>query len=339
MEGPFRRNVARFGVPEHDVDDVMSETFLRLFKAEATVTNERELLSLADAVARRVVLDWMRKGERRARMLARHGLTVESLSERVEGEDGIGVIDVRDEGFGAAGDPFAAEHSHVLRLAVDAKLRELSRGERRAVALLRRGGPYLNREKQAIHRARKRLGEVFHDLRDEDFGIGPHVGGVALVARWRDWLGDLRSRWADPNPFLPVLAGAASAAGLAGLAVSAAAPGGAPPTWGAPASPARSAVAMAVATPPAASPVRLSGRAAVGPVPLADSGPLLSPPPPITVATRLPEPGRGGVASISLGRDVGAAGGTTNAQVIVYCDTAVRQAACGLWGVVPATPE
>lgn len=329
IEGPLRRQVGRFGVPEHDVDDVMSEAFVRLFRARATVADERALLALADAVARRVVLDWMRRDARRAASLRRRGLTAESLSEPEAGDQAD--VDASDAEQ-ADVDALDAEQAAVLRMAVEGKLAGLSRQERRAVALLRRGGPYTNAEKVAIHRGRKRLDEVFRDL----------LGGFAVsVGRWRDRFDGMRARFSDPNPLLPLLAGAASAVGLAGLAASAAAPGSPPLVRTAPAVGASMAApAVPVRTPGAGVTVGGAGVGAVaaGRAVTAQGGSRGTTAGPVRVGTRLPEPETGGAASVGVTRDLGVTGGTTEVGMRVYCDTALRRTVCTVWSVVPAIP-
>ena len=320
-EPRLRHNVARFPVQPHDVDDVLSEAFLRLFRARTRLPTNRTFLALADGVARRVVLDWMRRDAKRAASLRRRGLTMVPLSESE--------LDSTGQPDPAAA---AAEESMLLQMAIKAKLPELSRQERRAVLLLWRGGPFANAELVAIHRGRKRLDQLFRGL----------LGSFSSVAAWgRERVSGLRARLKDPHPFLPILAGAASAVGLASLAVSSAAPARLPLDAPArPEPPARAGAGPAASSPPQA----VSRSSHPAPVPARTNGSEVPPTGPTSArplgnaaavtaraAARLPTAGNSDVASIGIAREVPAAGGNTLVTATVKCNSEVRRTLCDTW--------
>lgn len=306
IEPQLRQRVARFGVTDEDAaDELLSDVALRMLKVRVAVDDDRRMLLLADTIARRIVLDGLRAEKRRG---------------------GRAHPDVPDALPLPPEDELDAEERAVLRLTLMEKFASLSKHDRRAVALILRGGPYTAVERVVMYRARPRLREAFEDM------LGGAVGLAGTGRLWR-----LRARLSEPHPVVPLLAAASSALTLGGFAVS----GAATDRVTQPAGPAiaRSPSGEAVA---AAMPLGASGAMPAAPAALprpnghgvhgggvADSAVSAS------VVARLPQPSGQGVVSITV--ETGTVAGQpvpawANHSVTVNCDSDARRRACEALG-------
>lgn len=300
IEPQLRQRVAHFGAKDAgDADEVLSEVALRMIRARVGVDDDRQLLRLADAIARRIFLDRRRTEQRRS------GADAAVYEEAPE-------------------DNLDAEEAAVLRLTMQEKFASLSRHDRRAVALILRGGPYTAVERVVMYRARPRLREAFEDL----------LGGAALARPALRRLAEWRSRFSEPHPAVPFLAAATSALTIAGFAVSGASPGTRTepvPVAAAPIAPSPHdgrAVAQAVTAGPGGRAGAVNGLDAHPPVKPTALGPV---PLSASVATRLPRPGQAGTASVSVRTDSIAGEPTpvwARQSVTVNCDSPTRRRAC-----------
>lgn len=313
IEPRLRRQVSRFGVAEHDVDDVVSETFTLLFRASVVPAEDAGLVALADAVARRVVLGWQRREARRVAILWQRGWSVDATADVLDDAELVAGTDVLDE-----------EGAAILRVMVEGKLPSLTRSQRRAVGLFLRGGPYTNAEKQAIFRGRKGLDEVFRDL----WG-----GAVVVAARWRHRLGGLR--FAEPNPLLPLLAGVAASVGLVSVAVSSAATGHDSQSVVVDSSRPMVPVSAEWRADPTAAVAAPSRERATTTVHGPKSPGGTAQPVRAQVSASLPTATNPKAANVTVARDAIVVGGQTWYSARVYCDTPTRQAVCTAWRQVP----
>ena len=272
-----------------------------MFLKRTDTGNLRDFVRLADAYARNV----FREQRRRA------GATDVPVATSLETEDERG-----SAGFGTV----------ELRVL----LSSLSPGQRRAILLMLRGGPYTPAERQVMSRVREKLREVFEGF-----------DGLAVWAfvRWNR----VRGRLSNPPPAIPALAAVVTAASLGGFYVSGAAvssPDGRP--TGSP----RASVAGGPLPNPAALPTRdsvLTASHAAEPTRGTSERP--SPEAPQSVApvavrasSRLPRSDQNGEAGITVAEPNGRSGW---ANVIIHdCDSPSQswRLVCGAASAVPA-PE
>jgi DNA-directed RNA polymerase specialized sigma24 family protein len=319
-EAWLRRKVAKFIEPG-DVDDVMGEVAARMLEHGIDRPTRKAFVLQAETIAWRIAIDTRRRdrlGDKASVMAAWLALFDE------------GAVELADD----------VEHRIDAEAVMNGALAELLRADgglsrskvtriRSGIELMMRGGPYSEKERKQVSRARAKLRDY---LADTNGGVGDDsAAGLAgwLAGGWRRWrnLGRLRT----PPPSLAALAGAVTATVLAGFVPSAATPATVP-------TPTRTAVAVAVTRP-----------AQVEAVPM---GPRLMPPastpavthrasapaaasvrtrPGLVVAsttTRLPSASKPGDVTVVVVTGPAMGQGSTTVHTGLYCDSALRRAVC-----------
>jgi DNA-directed RNA polymerase specialized sigma24 family protein len=187
VEPTLRRDCAWFvrSTP-YTVDELLSEIAVRMLHAGMEPSSTRDFYRAAQAIGRRVVLDWLRTEARRREVRRRRAGELQTLAADLE----------RDEA--RERDEFDAfEWRLALRQAMEHPA--LTPAQRRAVSLMLRGGPYSPAERNVLYRARDAVREIFD---------GMFVGVALKFSRWRE-------RVTSPPPaFAPLVAAAATAAAI-----------------------------------------------------------------------------------------------------------------------------
>jgi DNA-directed RNA polymerase specialized sigma24 family protein len=185
IEQRFLNTIARFGIPDRDAADMTQEVLERLVRARVTPNTPHGLLRLAEATAQRIVLDRLRR-ER----IARVEVGDEAVEDALLPEDALLAVD--------------AEEWALRREALRGAIASLSAEDRRVFALILRGGPYTSTERSLIKRSRARLRAAFRSL----------FAGAAVR------LSNMRDRYAEPPPLVPLITGALIGAALGGYVPS-----------------------------------------------------------------------------------------------------------------------
>jgi len=147
-EPQLRLSARRFGVAAEDEDDLIADLAFVMLRARVYRPSLREFVRVGDAIARRIVL--ARQERERVRRRIRESradelavnLAVHELDDALDEHERIELV--------------AAVQRTVVALSPD-----LTKGQRRALALMLRGGPYSNAERATMKRARRKLREVF----------------------------------------------------------------------------------------------------------------------------------------------------------------------------------
>jgi DNA-directed RNA polymerase specialized sigma24 family protein len=321
IESRLRRSVRQFGITDDDeADDVMSDVAFIIVKARLERDDDRGFLQLARLVARRVVLDRHRRDERRADSLIRRGQT-ESVIDPAAVDD----------------DALDAQDRALLRLAVQQQVQHayssLPENDRRAIALVLRGGPYSTAERVTIHRARQseRLVRLLRDI----------LGAYTPLASFRHLLRRrFRLRSAGRTMLAPALAGTVSAltfgffppSGATSPPLASTAPGVAVERPDGEQNPVHLPLDSALAT------GTEHGRPAVGPQPFAPAKPEPRPASSsvVTAAANVRLPGASGErGDITVTVRRPAMDGETTVYVHPECNTPMQRAICGAIDPIP----
>jgi hypothetical protein len=164
-----------------------------------------EFYRVAQAIGRRVVLDWIRTDRRRQTVAERRAVELSDLANELAREEAEEVNEFD-----------RLEWRLALEQATDHP--RLKPGQRRAAQLLLRGGPYSVAERKVLSRAKDSLGDVFKGL----------FAGATL--RWSR----LRQRLHTPAPVAAPLAAAVATATLIGVFPMSGAIPDRPPSLGSP---------------------------------------------------------------------------------------------------------
>lgn len=303
----LRKRVATYPLesPE-DVDEIVNEAGARLFAAQTFRRKRDAFLRIAEATARRVALD-------RARTAKRHSSGPQARKAQLAA--------IPDEWLA---DPDAiGRHRVELRLAVEQVKRHPLWGKRKAgvqeaLDLIDRGGPYDQRERKVISRARAPLTELFKDF----------LGGFVPIRVFRP-RARVRPPVSDVSPLTTIIAGAVAAVVVgvfppSGAGVEAGSPRQKAAVLRAPShAPIESAKARPAAEPGARPAATNSTRQLAVRGEGADHGEAWSP----SVSAKLPAPDRPGELRIEVPRPASDGGTIVGARL--SCNTDLRRMVCG----------
>lgn len=197
-EPQLRLSARRFGVAADDEDDVLADLALVMLRARVKRPSLREFVRVGDAIARRIVL--ARRERERVRRRIRQS-RADELAAAVSAKELDDAVDDHER----------VELVVAVQRTVEAQSPELTEAERRALALMLRGGPYSNAERSAMKRARGKLRNLFDGFQ----GLA-----ACLAQRWSR----LRERWDEASPAASALFAAATVAGIGGIVLPAATP-------------------------------------------------------------------------------------------------------------------